>query len=91
MTDLRTGAALVRALLAGDETARGVLADWLEQNGPLGTTIDQWVKALRRLRYRVGPPPLRVPPYKPADGVQVYIGYGWLLGTWPAEVWDATG
>lgn len=30
---LRTGAALVRALVEGDESARGVLADWIDDHG----------------------------------------------------------
>lgn len=44
-TDLRTGAALVRALIDGDDSVRGPLSDWLEQ---YASPLQRWPQHLRR-------------------------------------------
>lgn len=85
---LRTGAALVRALLDGDDTARGPLSDWILEHGlPLGAPYDQQ-HAARLLRAGGGTVTTHV-----GSRGGVRAGYStpreWTwLGTWPAWAWN---
>jgi hypothetical protein len=90
---LRTGAALVRALWEGDETARGPLSDWIEQEGGLpgmySVNDRAIVYALRRgLRLSMEVV------HDDAEHVAVVnvaceVSSRWLwLGVWPKWAWQ---
>jgi hypothetical protein len=91
---LRTGAALCRALVEGDDSARGPLSDWVEEFGlpwPAGSTLaadSAWLtgRAIGRLRDGRGYA-LRK---SGGDFVALWFAdenYAWL-GTWPKWAWD---
>lgn len=85
---LRQGAALVKALAAGDEDARGPLADWAAE---IGTLSEYLCQVLRQPYAVVVPVPRR------GGGVIVRLslrGVGPLVplygdvGEFPASVWE---
>lgn len=99
---MRQGAALVRALLAGDDSVRGPLSDWIEEWGlpnlitPFPEEHNAKVAAVLRggnwalhkldVSRRSGKRPRLYSP-------RIIGGDGamwYRLGTWPAWAWDAS-
>jgi hypothetical protein len=85
---LRQGAALVRCLVEGDETARGPLSDWLLENGCLSP--DSCV--LRYLREGGA-----VKAWRDEDAGTVYVraypvgtGVVFMLAEFDAWAWEGT-
>lgn len=90
-TDLRTGAALVRALIDGDDSARWPLSDWIAENGLPGRDHRDSQAAVQRLRLYDGAATRTRPRLCPPGEVPCYYlcadGHC-SLGTWPAWAWE---
>ena len=92
---LRCGAALVRALVEGDDSARGPLSDWIWEHGLPDCEDYETAEALALLRsdrvvYTLGhdrPHPKRVLLVADLPGNRRGTESAWL-GTWPALAWE---
>jgi hypothetical protein len=96
---LRQGAALVRCLVEGDETARGPLSDWLEDNGSPWSDDRQPLPVLSWWLWDLRSPVVkgRVAISRPySDVVKAeYIGGPsgagiWTIGYFPLWAWEGT-